>query len=68
MGLHIDATHIDSTDLMVLNPDLDSLIDGIERPTELKGRWGGSIASEHVHQRFNWSKITESKSKEMEQI
>ena len=53
MGLHIDATHIDSTDLMVLNPDLDSLIDGIERPTELKGRWGGSIASEHVYKRFN---------------
>jgi hypothetical protein len=53
MGLHIDATHIDSNDLMVLNPDLDSLIDGIERLTESKGRWGGSIASEHVYKRFN---------------
>jgi len=68
MGLQIDATLIDSNDLMVLKPDLDSLIDGIERLTESKGRWGGSIASEHIHQRFNWSKTTESLLKEMELI
>jgi len=65
MGLQIEATLIDSNDHMVLKPDLDSLIDGIKRLTESKGRWGGSIASEYVHQRFNWSKITESLLKEM---
>jgi len=65
MGLQIDATLIDSNGLMVLKPNLDSLIDGIERLTESKGRWGGSIVSEYVHQKFNWSKITESLLKEM---
>jgi glycosyltransferase involved in cell wall biosynthesis len=65
MGLQIDATLIDSNGLMFLKPNLDSLIDGIERLTESKGRWGGSIVSEYAHQKFNWSKITESLLKEM---
>jgi glycosyltransferase involved in cell wall biosynthesis len=58
MGLQIKATLVESMGRMFLEPDFDSLIDGIEKLAESRKRWGGSIASEYVHQQFNWSKIT----------
>jgi len=65
MGLQIKATLMESTVQMFLEPDLDSLIDGIEKLTESRERWGGAIASEYVHQNYNWSKITDDLLKEM---
>jgi len=65
MGLQITARLIDSSYHMFLEPDLDSLIDGIKRLTESKTRWGGVAASEHIHKTHNWAKITESLVNEM---
>jgi len=65
MGLQINATLINTRDEMFLDPDLDSLIEGIEKMSESRSRWGGAVASEHVHTNFNWSKITDSLLKEM---
>jgi glycosyltransferase involved in cell wall biosynthesis len=65
MGLQITARLIDSNDHMFLEPDLDSLIDGIKRLTESNARWGGVAASEHIHKAYNWSTITDSLLNEM---
>jgi glycosyltransferase involved in cell wall biosynthesis len=65
MGLQVEATLIDSAGQMFLEPDLDSLIDGIEKFAESRSRWGGSCASEYVHKEYNWSKVTDDLLKEM---
>ena len=65
MGLQINAKLVNARDEMFLEPDLDSLIEGIERLSESRSGWGGAVASEHVHKKFNWSKITDSLLKEM---
>jgi len=65
MGLQISSKVIKISADMFLEPDLESLIDGISRLSESKSRWGGAMASEYVHQNFNWSKITDSLLKEM---
>jgi glycosyltransferase involved in cell wall biosynthesis len=65
MGLQISSKVIKISADMFLEPDLESLIDGISRLSESRSRWGGAMASEYVHQNFNWSKITDSLLKEM---
>ena len=65
MGLQINAKLISENNLLYLEPDLASLIDGIEKLIESRGRWGGARASAHVHQKFNWTKITEELLNEM---
>lgn len=65
MGLQIKASLVESMGQLFLEPDLESLIDGIEKLTESRGRWGGDIASKYVHHNFNWSKITDDLLKEM---
>ena len=65
MGLQINAKLISENNLLYLEPDLASLIDGIEKLIESRGRWGGARASAHVHQKFNWTKITKKLLNEM---
>jgi len=59
MGLQIEGKLIDMTDHMYLEPDFDSLIDGLEKLIESRGQWDGVAASFHTQQNFNWSKITD---------
>jgi glycosyltransferase involved in cell wall biosynthesis len=65
MGLQIKASLVESMGQLFLEPDLESLINGIEKLTESRDRWGGDIASKYVHHNFNWSKITYDLLKEM---